>query len=63
LERQRLKKEYERVLREFESSHRKLNNEDFLAKAKQEVVDREREKFEALASTKEKLQRNVELLG
>jgi len=63
VERQRLKKEYDRVLREFDSSHRKLNNEDFLSKAKPEVVEREREKSEALATTKEKLQRNLELLG
>ncbi|HET9950998.1 MAG TPA: valine--tRNA ligase [Candidatus Eisenbacteria bacterium] len=63
LERQRLRKEYERVVREFESSHRKLQNDDFLAKAKKEVVEREREKFEALGETKEKLQRNLEVLG
>ncbi|HEU4334182.1 MAG TPA: valine--tRNA ligase [Candidatus Eisenbacteria bacterium] len=62
LERQRLQKEYDRVVREFEGSHRKLNNEDFLAKAKPEVVGREREKFDALGATKEKLERNLELL-
>jgi valyl-tRNA synthetase len=63
VERQRLQKEYERVVREFESTHRKLQNDDFLAKAKKEVVEREREKFESLGETKEKLQRNLEVLG
>jgi len=62
LERQRLLKEYERVAREFDVSRRKLSNEDFLGKAKREVVDRERDKFEALGETKEKLERNLEVL-
>ncbi|HSQ59427.1 MAG TPA: valine--tRNA ligase [Acidobacteriota bacterium] len=62
VERQRLQKEYDRVVREFDGSHRKLSNEDFLAKAKPEVVEREREKFDALGATKEKLERNLELL-
>ncbi|MEK7314750.1 MAG: class I tRNA ligase family protein, partial [Candidatus Eisenbacteria bacterium] len=63
LERQRLQKEYERVLREFDSTRRKLQNDDFLAKAKKEVVEREREKFESLGDTKEKLEKNLEVLG
>jgi len=62
LERQRLLKEYERVVREFDVSRRKLSNEDFLGKAKQDVVDRERGKFVALGETKEKLERNLEVL-
>jgi valyl-tRNA synthetase len=62
LERQRLQKEYERVVREFDVSRRKLSNEDFLGKAKREVVDRERGKFETLGETKEKLERNLEVL-
>ncbi|MGE5174967.1 MAG: class I tRNA ligase family protein, partial [Hyphomicrobiales bacterium] len=62
VERARLQKEYERIVREFDVSRRKLQNEDFLAKAKKDVVDREREKFEALGSTKEKLERNLEVL-
>ena len=63
LERQRLQKEYDRVLREFDSTRRKLQNDDFLAKAKKEVVEREREKFETLGDTKEKLEKNLEVLG
>jgi valyl-tRNA synthetase len=62
LELGRLRKEYERISREFDASRRKLQNEDFLGKAKKEVVDREREKFETLGSTKEKLERNLEVL-
>jgi valyl-tRNA synthetase len=62
LELRRLQKEYERVLREFDVTRRKLQNEDFLGKAKAEVVDREREKFETLGTTKEKLERNLEVL-
>jgi valyl-tRNA synthetase len=50
------------VLREFDVSRRKLQNEDFLGKAKKDVVDREREKFETLGTTKEKLERNLEVL-
>ena len=63
LERQRLQKEYERVLREFDSTKRKLQNDDFLAKAKKEVVEREHEKFVSLGDTKEKLEKNLEVLG
>jgi len=62
LELGRLRKEYERISPEFDASRRKLQNEDFLGKAKKEVVDREREKFETLGSTKEKLERNLEVL-
>ncbi len=62
VERARLRKEYEKVLREFDVSRRKLQNEDFLGKAKKDVVDREREKFEALGFTKEKLEKNLEVL-
>jgi valyl-tRNA synthetase len=62
IERQRLQKEYDRILREFDVSRRKLLNEDFLGKARKDVVDREREKFETLGATKEKLERNLAVL-
>jgi valyl-tRNA synthetase len=62
VERVRLRKEYDRVAREFDVSRRKLQNDDFLAKAKKDVVEREREKFEGLGATKEKLERNLEVL-
>jgi valyl-tRNA synthetase len=62
VERRRLEKEMERVGREFDQSRRKLQNEDFLGKAKKDVVERERAKFESLGQTKEKLERNLEVL-
>ena len=62
VEAKRLQKEYDRVLREFDVSRRKLQNDDFLGKAKTDVVEREREKFETLGTTKEKLERNLEVL-
>ena len=62
LELRRLQKEYDRVLKEFDVSRRKLQNDDFLGKAKTDVVEREREKFETLGTTKEKLERNLEVL-
>src|SRR6266850_3916088 len=62
VELKRLQKEYDRVLKEFDNSRRKLQNDDFLDKAKTDVVEREREKFETLGTTKEKLERNLEVL-
>jgi valyl-tRNA synthetase len=62
VERARLQKEYDRVIREFDVTRRKLSNEDFLSKAKKDVVEREREKFENLGFTKEKLEKNLEVL-
>ncbi len=62
MERKRLEKEYEKVRRDFEQSSRKLQNEDFLAKAKKDVVERERAKCETLGATKEKLEKNLEVL-
>jgi valyl-tRNA synthetase len=61
-ERKRLEKELARVIKEFDQSRRKLQNEDFLGKAKRDVVDREQAKFDALGQTKEKLERNLEVL-
>jgi valyl-tRNA synthetase len=62
VELKRLQKEYDRVLKEFDVSRRKLQNDDFLDKAKTDVVERERSKFETLGTTKEKLERNLEVL-
>jgi valyl-tRNA synthetase len=62
VERKRLEKELVRVLKEFDQSRKKLQNEDFLGKAKREVVEREQAKFESLSQTKEKLERNLEVL-
>jgi len=61
-ERKRLERELDKVLRDFDQSMRKLQNEDFLGKAKKDVVDRERTRLESLGATKEKLERNLEVL-
>jgi valyl-tRNA synthetase len=61
-ERKRLEKELARVLREFDQSRKKLQNEDFLGKAKKDVVEREQAKFDSLGQSKEKLERNLEVL-
>ncbi|HYQ89384.1 MAG TPA: class I tRNA ligase family protein, partial [Candidatus Binatia bacterium] len=61
-ERKRLEKELDKVLRDFDQSMRKLQNEDFLGKARKDVVDRERTRLESLGVTKEKLERNLEVL-
>jgi len=61
-ERKRLEKELDKVIKDFEQSMRKLQNEDFLGKAKKDVVDRERSRLESLGVTKEKLERNLEVL-
>jgi valyl-tRNA synthetase len=61
-ERKRLERELDKVMRDFESSMRKLQNEDFLGKARKDVVERERTRLESLGMTKEKLERNLEVL-
>jgi len=61
-ERMRLAREADRILGELESTRRKLMNQDFLAKAKKEVVERERQKLVTLEETVAKLKRAEEAL-
>jgi len=61
-ERKRLERELDKVARDFDQSMRKLQNEDFLGKAKKDVVEREKSRLESLGVTKEKLERNLEVL-
>ena len=61
-ERKRLERELDKVMRDFDQSMRKLQNEDFLGKAKKDVVEREKNRLESLGVTKEKLERNLEVL-
>jgi len=61
-ERLRLAREADRVLSDLESTRRKLMNQDFLAKAKKEVVERERQKLGQLEETVAKLKRAEEAL-
>jgi valyl-tRNA synthetase len=61
-ERERLVKEADKLLSDLESTRRKLRNQDFLAKAKPEVVERERARLTQLEETLEKLKRAQESL-
>jgi valyl-tRNA synthetase len=61
-ERQRVQKEFEHVASMVESTEKKLANENFVARAPQEVVDKEREKLEHFKVTLEKLMKNLAAL-
>jgi valyl-tRNA synthetase len=61
-ERQRLAKEAGKLHADLETSRRKLRNQDFLAKARPEVVERERQRMVQLEETLEKLHRAEESL-
>ena len=61
-ERMRLAREADRILGELENTRKKLMNQDFLTKAKKEVVERERQKLEQLEETVAKLKRAEEAL-
>jgi valyl-tRNA synthetase len=56
-ERARLAREADRLLGDLENVKKKLRNQDFLAKAKPEVVERERARLTQLEENLEKLQR------
>jgi len=56
----RLQKDLDKVEEEISRSDRKLANEDFLAKAPPEVVDREKDKIERFAERRNKLALNLE---
>ncbi len=62
-ERQRLQKEVERITGLLDTVRRKLNNEQFVRKAPQEVVGRERSKEEELGQQLEKLNQNLKMLS
>jgi len=61
-EARRLEKELTRVEQEFSITQRKLSNEDFLSRAPQEVVEKEREKGARLGEKLEKLRGHYERL-
>ncbi len=62
-ERMRLAREAERLLNDLEGVKKKLRNQDFLAKAKQEIVQKERERLAQLEETLEKLKKAQESLS
>jgi valyl-tRNA synthetase len=59
-ERQRLQKEIEQKERFLESVEKKLNNPQFVTKAPDEVVDRERQKKRDASAELDRLQANLE---
>jgi valyl-tRNA synthetase len=61
-EARRLEKELTRVEHEFSTTQKKLSNEDFLGRAPQEVVEKEREKGARLGEKLEKLRGHHERL-
>jgi valyl-tRNA synthetase len=61
-ERGRLAREADKLLTELESCKKKLRNQDFLHKARPDVVERERQRLTALEETLEKLKRAQESL-
>jgi valyl-tRNA synthetase len=56
-ERERLTREAAKLLDDLESVKKKLRNQDFLNKARPEIVERERERLSQLEETLEKLRR------
>jgi len=61
-ERERIKGELEEVKQNLASTERKLNNEDFLKKAPEEVVAKEKDKREEFQSKKDRLETNLAAL-
>ena len=58
----RLKKELAKLEKEFSMTSRKLSNDDFLQKAPDEVIEKEREKNARLSEKIEKLNRRLEIM-
>jgi len=56
-ERARLAREADKLLGDLDQTRRKLRNQDFLAKAKPEIVERERTRLEQLEETLDKLKK------
>ena len=61
-ERARLAREADKLLRDLENSRKKLRNQDFLLKARADVVERERQHLAMLEENLEKLRRAQESL-
>jgi valyl-tRNA synthetase len=63
VEKARLQKEIERVSGMLENIRNKLNNSNFLGKAPEDVVRKEREKLQHFGETLEKLEKNFQTLN
>ncbi len=55
MEKKRLEKEIEKLEKELEKSHKKLMNENFIKKAPESVIDKEKEKYNTYKEKIEKL--------
>jgi len=62
-ERARLSKEIEKLAGEIKKIDAKLGNEQFVAKAPEEVIEEQRDRREAADQARGKLQRALEMLG
>jgi valyl-tRNA synthetase len=62
-ERARLAREAEKLLTDLEGTRKKLRNQDFLRKAKPEIVDRERARLTQLEETLDKMRRAQQSLS
>jgi valyl-tRNA synthetase len=56
-ERERLVREADKLLTDLEGTRKKLRNQDFLAKARPEIVEKERQRLAVLEETLDKLKR------
>ncbi len=62
-EKERLAKEIKRLEGNIAGSEKKLSNENFVKKAPQNIVEREKEKLESMKQSLEKVKANIESLG
>ncbi|MBI4228413.1 MAG: valine--tRNA ligase [Deltaproteobacteria bacterium] len=59
----RIKREIEKVMRDIDTSKKKLSNSNFLDRAPEEVVEKEREKFEELSAKRQKMEEVLKKLS
>jgi valyl-tRNA synthetase len=62
-ESKRLQKEISKLEKEYGNTQKKLSNEDFLGKAPQDVIEKEREKGSRLGEKLEKLRHHYEIVN
>ncbi len=62
-ETQRIKREISKISKDIELSQKRLSNPDFLERAPEDVIEREKEKFEELSLKKQKMEEVLERLS
>ncbi len=60
---ERIKREISKIVKELDVSRNKLSNPEFIERAPEEVVEKEREKFEELSIKKQKMEEVLEKLS